>query len=71
MELPPGWLGLQIVAADSEGTIPEHEQEIFGHFCSQKCLIEYARGDELRARLVFVEKSEPDVREFDDPEDIG
>jgi len=60
MELPPGWLGMQVVVADTDGCVPEHEREIFCHFCSQDCLIEYSSSDELRRRLAIVDKVDED-----------
>ena len=57
MELPPGWLGMQVVIADSDGLIPEHEREVFCHFCSQDCLVEYASSDDMRQRLVLADQS--------------
>lgn len=66
MELPPGWLGLQIVIADTEGFVPDHEQEVYCHFCTQDCLIEYTASDDMRQRLaltVAVEEEEDDDEE--------
>ena len=57
MELPPGWLGLQIIAADTEGCIPDHERENYSHFCSQACLIQYTASTDMRKRLVMVDKT--------------
>jgi len=62
MELPPGWLGMQVVIADTDGCVPDHEREIFCHFCSQNCLVEYSSSNELRHRLATIDKAE-------DPED--
>lgn len=56
MELPPGWLGLQVVIADTDGCVPDHEREVYGHFCSQTCLIEFAGSTELRRRLCLVQE---------------
>ena len=56
MELPPGWLGLQVVIADSDGCVPNHEREVFCHFCCQDCLIEYASSAAMRERLVLTDK---------------
>ena len=57
MELPPGWLGMQVVVSDSEGCIPDHEQEVFCHFCSQTCLMEYAASKEMKKRIIMAENS--------------
>jgi len=56
MELPPGWLGMQVVIADTDGCVPEHEREIFCHFCSQNCLVDYSSSDDLRHRLATIDK---------------
>lgn len=53
MELPPGWLGLQVVIADIEGCVPDQEREVYCHFCSQDCLIEYTASDDMRQRLAL------------------
>ncbi len=58
MELPPGWLGMQVVVADSEGCVPDHETEIYCHFCTQACLVEYTASQEMRHRLIMADKSE-------------
>ena len=72
MEIPPGWLGLQIVIADTDGCIPQHEQEIYCHFCTQECLIEYTSGDEIRRRLCTADKdSEEDSEEPDDEDQLS
>lgn len=55
MELPPGWLGLQVVIADIEGCVPEHEREVYCHFCSQDCLVEYTASVEMRQRLALAD----------------
>ncbi len=58
MELPPAWLGLQVVIADSDGCVPDHEREVYCHFCSQDCLAEYTSSDEMRQRLALVDADE-------------
>lgn len=68
MDLPPNWLGLQVICSNTDGIIPEHEQENFCHFCSPECLIEYTTGDELLVRLSMVDQN-PDFDEDEDPED--
>jgi len=55
MELPPGWLGLQVVIADTDGCVPDHEREVYCHFCSQDCLAEYTASDEMRQRLALAD----------------
>ena len=58
MDMPPGWLGLQVVVTDSDGCIPDIEHEIFGHFCCQDCLVEYTSGSEMRLRLATSDQNE-------------
>lgn len=70
MELPPGWLGLQVVIADTEGCVPDHEREVYCHFCSQDCLVEYTASDEMRQRLALADIGEED-QEDDSPEMNG
>lgn len=65
MELPPGWLGMQIVIADSDGGVPDHERELYCHFCSQDCLVEYASNEEMRRRLVLADTPEEEEDEDD------
>lgn len=55
MELPPGWLGLQVVIADTDGCVPDHEREVYCHFCTQECLAEYTASDEMRQRLALAD----------------
>lgn len=57
MELPPGWLGLQVSIADTDGCVPDHEREVFCHFCTQDCLTEYVSSPAMRERLILVDKS--------------
>ncbi len=66
MEIPPGWLGLQLVVADTDGCVSEHEHELFYHFCSQKCLVAYTAGDNVRRRLCMADKK--DVEESGEQE---
>lgn len=68
MELPPGWLGMQVVVADTDGCVPEHEREIFCHFCSQDCLIDYSSSSDLRHRLAMADK--PEASEDSDEDDL-
>jgi hypothetical protein len=55
MEIPPSWLALQVVIADVDGCIPDHEREIYCHFCSQECLVEYSSSNEMRRRLALAD----------------
>lgn len=56
MELPPGWLGFQVVVADSDGCVPDHEREVFCHFCCQRCLTDYVSSSAMRERLILADK---------------
>lgn len=58
MELPPAWLGLQVVIADTEGCVPDREREVYCHFCCQDCLVEYTSSKEMRRRLALVDADE-------------
>jgi len=60
MELPPGWLGLQVIIADTEGCVPDHEREVYCHFCSQDCLVEYTASGEMRRRLALADTGSDD-----------
>ena len=65
MEMPPGWLGMQVAIADTDGCVPDNEQDVFCHFCSQNCFMEFASSDEMRRRLVMVDNNivEEDLEE--------
>lgn len=67
MDMPPGWMGMQVLIADSDGSIPEHEREIFCHFCSQDCLIEFVASQEMRERLALADRSISEPPDFDEP----
>ena len=70
MDLPPGWLGFQAVVANSSGNVPEQEQDVFCHFCSHTCLIEYVAGDKMRARICLSEKKDESSTDTEnDPEE--
>jgi len=71
MELPPGWLGLQVVVADIEGCVPDHEREVYCHFCSQECLIEYTVSDDMRRRLALAISDSDEEDDEDESEDKG
>ena len=47
-EMPPYWFAIQIIVADGNGMIPINEREIFSHFCSQECVIEFCQGETMR-----------------------
>ena len=54
MEMPPYWLGVQFAVANKDGMIPL--KDIFVHVCSQKCLIEYVKGNVIKERILLVDK---------------
>jgi len=60
MEMPPYWMGIQIVIAGNFGHIPNHEQENYQHFCSDTCIIEYLQSKDFRRRKVLVDKEDKD-----------
>ncbi len=63
MELPPGWFGVQIAIADSDGYIPPHEREIYTHYCSLDCLAESVVDDDLKERFYLADKLDKDDEE--------
>ncbi len=63
MEMPPNWFGFQIAIANDEGVIPDEERDVYMHFCSRTCLIEYAGGQDLRERAILVDKPPEDEGE--------
>lgn len=69
LDMPPGWMGVQIVLADSEGLIPEHEQQVIRHFCSKQCLAEYIRGEEFKRRIAMVDQSRSKEQDGDNEDD--
>jgi len=60
MEMPPYWFGAQVVIADSEGYVPDQDELSLLHFCSQKCLYEYAKGSDLKERAHMIDKVSKD-----------
>ena len=60
MEMPPSWLGVQVIIADREGIIPMHEKENYMHFCSQDCLVDYASDKKFKERILMADKEEKD-----------
>ena len=69
MEMPPHWFGLQLAIADSEGMIPPHERDIFQHFCSQRCLVEYVASKIIKTRYLLASRKEPYEPDDDDAGD--
>lgn len=57
MDMPPGWFAVQVAIADKDGLVPNQERDVFSHFCSRKCVAEYAKSDELRERSLTVDRN--------------
>lgn len=55
-DLPPSWFAVQIVIADSEGVIPMHERDVFLHFCSQECMVDYIKSDTFKERTLMADR---------------
>jgi hypothetical protein len=68
MELPPSWIGVQIAIANTEGMIPEHEQEVYLHFCSIECLSDYVKGNDMMDRFLLADRP---VEDEDDDDNNG
>jgi len=66
MEMPPHWFGIQVAISDEHGLIPEHERDIFLHFCSQKCAVEHIANKEMTDRFYFVDRYNQDEGEEDE-----
>lgn len=60
MDLPPHWVAVQLAITNNEGLIPEHEQNLYMHFCTQKCFTAYSKSDELKERILMVDSLPPD-----------
>lgn len=58
MDIPPYWFGVQISIADKEGLVPQHEREVYTHFCGQECFKEYVSGDSMRERAALIDKQD-------------
>jgi len=59
-EMPRHWLGFQMVVANSDGLIPKRERDLYSHFCSLRCLIEYVSSSIVRERVATVDMEEDD-----------
>lgn len=55
-ELPPHWIVSQILLSNKDGIIPSHERDIFIHFCSKECFVEYIKGETFKDRLLMVDR---------------
>ena len=60
MELPPYWFAVQVAIADKDGLVPVQERDVFQHFCTQRCAIEYTKGNQLKQRSCMVDKQKND-----------
>lgn len=56
MDIPSHWFAVQLAIADKDGLVPHQERDVFQHFCSQKCVVDYVKSDEVRERLCSVNK---------------
>lgn len=56
MEIPPHWIAVQIAIADKDGLVPSQERDVFSHFCSQECVVEYTSSDKIRERSLTVDR---------------
>lgn len=55
-DLPPSWFAVQIVIADSDGIIPMHEKDVFLHFCSKDCMVDYINSDTFKERALMTDR---------------
>jgi hypothetical protein len=67
IEMPPMWMGMQVMIADTEGLIPDQEREIFHHFCKLECLREFLASDSLDQRMVMIDAQD----EIDEESEFG
>ncbi len=66
MEMPQYWFGVQFCVSDKDGVIPMRERDIYQHFCSQACIIEYVTGNALRRRKSMVDRKNDEPEESED-----
>lgn len=64
--MPPHWIGVHLAISNKDGHFPEREIDVFNHFCSTECLIEYLRSQEFRERRLTVDAAEEEGEEEDD-----
>jgi len=69
MEIPPHWIAVQYAIADQDGLVPAQEREVFLHFCSQNCIVDYSKGNTLKERICTVDRKYDD--DLDDDEELG
>ena len=69
MELPPYWMGVQIAVANSNGLIAG--QDLFVHICSQKCFVEFSKGQVIKNKIMLIDKEKPSNKQMhEDDEDM-
>ena len=56
MELPPYWIGLQLVVSDKDGYVPISVKDVFMHICSIRCLSEVSEHPQIKARRALIDK---------------
>ncbi len=69
MDIPGHWFAVQIAIADKDGLVPHQERDLFQHFCSQQCVVDYVKSDEVRERLCSINQPYEDDDEDDEDED--
>ena len=63
IDIPPHWFAVQYAIADKEGFVPPQERDVFLHFCSLGCCIEFAKSDALKERSLTVDRKYDDDAE--------
>ena len=67
MELPPYWTGVQIAVANSSGLIAG--QDLFVHICSQKCFVEFSKGQVIKNKIMLIDKEKPSNKQMHEDEE--
>lgn len=61
MDLPAYWISLKVFVANSDGIVPDSKTEdVFLHFCSDKCASEYFMGSEFQHRIRTIDQNTED-----------
>lgn len=69
-EMPPYWIGCQIVVSNKDGEILiESEEASFFHFCSQECFSSYAGGKPMKKMIASIDNVIPQEKDEDDDDD--
>lgn len=75
-EMPPYWIGCQIVVSNKEGEIlVESEESSFFHFCGQDCLSAFVSSKAVSKMIASVDNiipngpEEKDGDDYDDDDD--